>query len=70
MPWFHQNDFSPLTKSRTYSFHSQSFWRGELTGLSGMESLTLPLSVTRRDQILEGVSRVLREILGVLEGCK
>ena len=29
----------------------------------------LPLSVTRRDKIHEGVSRVLRDIFGVLTGC-
>ena len=30
----------------------------------------LPLSVTRRDKIHEGVNRVLREILGVLKGVR
>ena len=34
-----------------------------------MASKVLPLSVTRRDKIHEGISRVLREIFGVLAGC-
>ena len=34
-----------------------------------MIARVLPLSVTRRDKIHEGVSRVLREIFGVLAGC-
>jgi hypothetical protein len=39
------------------------------TAPSIKSDIVLPLSVTRRDKIREGVGRVLREILGVLAGC-
>ena len=41
---------------------------GSFRRFDRLHIIILPLSVARRDQILEGVDRVLREILGVLTG--